>query len=189
MAALTPSEEPYLKTKVITLSKNRAPWLLVLMLTATVTSAIIESYEDALTVMPALVAFIPMLMDTGGNAGAQTSTLVIRGMALGEILTKDIAKILWREICVGIICGGVLGIINFIRVYVMNERDIMLSLTVTLSLIFTVIVAKITGCTLPILAKKIGIDPAVCAAPVLTSIVDAAALIFYFSMARVLLGI
>jgi magnesium transporter len=189
MAALNPSDEPYLKTNITTLSRNRIVWLLVLMLSATITSSIISSFEDALTVLPVLVAFIPMLMDTGGNAGSQVSALIIRGMALGEIQIKDILKVLWREIRIGVICGSALGFVNFIRVYLMHGKNALLAFTVTLSLIITVIMAKTVGCILPIAAKKLRIDPTVMAAPMITTIVDAAALIFYFSIARVIMRI
>jgi magnesium transporter len=184
MAALQPSEEPYMKTKIITLAKNRILWLLVLMLSATVTGSIISSFEDALAVLPILVAFIPMLMDTGGNACSQSSTLIIRGMAVGEIESKDIFAVLWREIRVGFICGIVLGLVNFIRIYLMNGRNPFLSLTVTVSLCITIIMAKMAGCILPILAKKIKVDPAIMAAPLITTIVDGASLVIYFSIAK-----
>ena len=189
MAALSPSEEPYLKTKILTLSKNRIKWLIFLMLSSTITASIISSYEDALASAVALVAFIPMLMNTSGNAGSQTSVLVIRGMALGEIQIKDILRVLWREVRVGVICGIILGAVNFIRVYFTGERDPLLSLTVTLALIITVVLAKSVGAILPIAAKKVRIDPTVMAAPLLTTIVDATALMIYFSIARVIMKI
>ncbi|MCL2056696.1 MAG: magnesium transporter [Oscillospiraceae bacterium] len=189
MAALNPSEEPYLKTSVVTLSKNRIPWLLVLMLSATITGAILESFEHALTVLPALMFFVPMLMDTAGNAGAQTSTLIIRGMAVGEIQIRDVLKVLWREIRVGVLCGLALGVVNLVRVYLMNGQNPLLSLTITLTVIVTVVIAKACGCLLPILAKKIKIDPTVMAAPIITTIADASALILYFWIARAILRI
>ena len=189
MAALNPSEEPYIKTNALRLSRNRLPWLLLLMLSATVTGAIIEGFENALSALPMLVAFIPMLMDTAGNAGAQSSALVIRGMALGEIRIKDVLRVLWREIQVSVICGCVMGAVNFLRIYIMNEQNLLMALTVTLSLILTVIIAKSLGCLLPIAAKKIRIDPAVMAAPIITTIADAFSLILYFSMARMIMRI
>jgi magnesium transporter len=189
MAALNPSDDPYLRTGVIRLARNRIPWLLVLMLSATITGTLILRFEDALAVLPVLMSFIPMLMDTGGNAGAQASTLIIRGMALGEIRVGDVLLVLWKEVRVGVLCGATLGIVNFARVFLMNGRDAILSLTVTLSLIATLIIAKSVGCTLPILAKKLKIDPAIMASPMITTIVDAASLVVFFTVSRVLLGI
>ncbi|MCL2089047.1 MAG: magnesium transporter [Oscillospiraceae bacterium] len=189
MAAITPSEDPYMKTGVIKQSRNRIPWLMILMLTAIVTEAIISSYERAIMVVPVLGAFIPMLMDTAGNAGSQTSVLVIRGMALGEIRTGDILRVLWREIRVGVLCGLALGVVNFARVLITNSGNYMLSLTVTVSLIATVIIAKSVGATLPIIAKKLRLDPAVMASPVITSIADASALFIYFGIATLFLRI
>ncbi|MDR2784831.1 MAG: magnesium transporter, partial [Treponema sp.] len=134
MNALAPSDEPYLKTSILKLARNRIVWLLVLMLSATITGGVISGFEDALAILPALVAFIPMLMDTGGNAGSQSSTLVIRGMALGEIRLRDILRVLWREIRIAALCGIALGVVNFIRIYFMNGKNAVLALTVTLSL-------------------------------------------------------
>ena len=189
MAALNPSEEPYLKTSILCHARNRIVWLMVLMLSATITGLIMKHFEDALAVLPVLMFFVPMIMDTGGNAGAQTSTLIIRGMAVGEIQVKDALKILWKEIRVAVLCGLGLGLVNFIRVYIMNGRDALLSLTVTISLIVTVMLSKTVGCLLPIIAKKIKIDPAIMAAPIITSIVDAAALFAYFAIAKAILRI
>jgi magnesium transporter len=189
MAAINPSDEPYLKTSVFRHSRNRIIWLMVLMLSATITASILESYEDAIAVMPVLVAFIPMLMDTAGNAGAQTSALIIRGMALGEIRAKDIITVLWKELRVSIVCGLILGLVNFARVYLMNGRDPWLSLTLTITILITVVIAKTVGCLLPIIAKKIRLDPATMAAPVITSIADAFALIAYFLLAKAIFGI
>jgi magnesium transporter len=185
MNALAPSDEPYLKTSIVKLAKNRILWLLVLMLSATITGGIISSFENALAVLPILVAFIPMLMDTGGNAGTQSSTLIIRGMALGEITLRDIIRVLWRELRIGIICGLALGLINFGRIYLMNGKNMMLCFTVTVSLFFTVLMAKSVGCILPMFAKRLKIDPAIMAAPLITTIVDGASLIIYFSIAKV----
>ena len=189
MAAVNPSEKPYFGTGIITLSRNRIPWLLVLMLTATITGMIIESFEDALLAAPILATFIPMLMDTAGNAGAQTSALIIRGMALGEIVMKDFFKLIWREAQVGVICGLTLGLVNFARIFLMNSGDASLALAITISLIATVIVAKTVGCTMPIIAKKIHIDPTVMAAPLITTITDVTALILYFYTAKWILGV
>ncbi|MDR1507602.1 MAG: magnesium transporter [Treponema sp.] len=186
MGALHPSEEPYLRTGVFRLAGNRIPWLLFLMLSATITGSIITGFEDALAVLPVLVAFIPMLMDTAGNAGTQTSTLIIRGMALQEIRFQHLAKVIWKEIRVAILCGLALGLVNFARIYFMNGRNAVLSLAVTLSLLITILLAKAIGCVLPIAAKKLTLDPAIMAAPVITTIVDGASLAVYFSVARLL---
>ena len=189
MGALAPSHEPYLKTSIYNLAKNRIIWLMVLMLSATITGSIISSFEDGLSVLPALIAFIPMLMGTGGNAGAQSSTLIIRGMAVGEVHLKDVISVVWKEIRVGALCGLALGTVNFIRVYLMNEHNPMLSLVVTLALFCTILIAKTIGGLLPILAKKMKIDPAIMAAPLITTTVDATSLIVYFSIAKAILGI
>ncbi|GHV75576.1 magnesium transporter MgtE [Spirochaetia bacterium] len=185
MSALKPSEEPYLKTGVLQQVRNRIVWLLFLMLSATITGAVISGFENALAALPLLIAFIPMLMDTGGNAGSQSSTLIIRGMALGEVNFKDIAVVLWREIRIGFLCGLILGIINFVRIYLTNGQNSLLALTVTASVLLTLIMAKTIGCLLPMAAKKLRVDPAIMAAPLITTIVDAASLVVYFSIAKV----
>jgi magnesium transporter len=184
MAALNPSDEPYLKTNLLKLTRNRIVWLLVLMLSATVTGTVIAGFTDALTLLPVLVVFIPMLMDTGGNAGAQTSTLIIRGMALGEIRLKDILRVLSREICIALLCGLGLGLINFVRIYLMYGKSPSLSLTVTLSMLITIVFAKSMGCILPMVAKKLKVDPAIMAAPLITTLVDGTSLAVYFSIAK-----
>jgi magnesium transporter len=189
MGALNPSEEPYLKAGILALARNRIVWLLFLMLSATITGTIITSFENALAVLPVLVAFIPLLMDTGGNAGTQTSTLIIRGMALDEIRFRDILVVLWKEVRIGFLCGTVLGIINFVRIYLMNGHNPVLSLTVTASMLITVIMAKSIGCLLPMAAKKFRVDPAIMAAPLITTVVDSASLIVYFAIARFLFGL
>ncbi|MDR0449762.1 MAG: magnesium transporter [Treponema sp.] len=189
MNALNPSDDPYLKTSILSLTRNRILWLLVLMLSATLTGGIISGFEDALSVLPVLVAFIPMLMDTGGNAGSQASTLIIRGMALGEIELKDIARVLWKEIRIGSLCGLGLGAVNFLRVYLMNGRNAALAFMVSLSLFATVLMAKSVGCVLPMIAKKLRLDPAIMAAPLITTIIDGASLLVYFSVAKVIFGI
>jgi magnesium transporter len=186
MAALTPSDEPYLKTSVFKLTRNRIVWLLLLMLSATVTGGVIANFEGALAVLPALVVFIPMLMDTGGNAGSQTSTLIIRGMALEEIRFRDLLRVLGRELCIGLLCGLGLGLINFVRIYFMYGKNPFMSLTVTLSLLITVVIAKSIGCVLPMIAKKLKVDPAIMAAPLITTIVDGASLVIYFSIAKMI---
>jgi magnesium transporter len=184
MGALKPSEEPYLKTGVLAQVRNRIVWLLFLMLSATVTGGIISGFEDALAALPVLIAFIPMLMDTGGNAGSQTSTLIIRGMALGEVAFKDIVAALWKEIRIGFLCGLILGLVNFVRIYISNGKNSLLALTVTISLLFTLMIAKSLGCFLPMLARKLRVDPAIMASPIITTIVDGCSLSIYFSMAR-----
>ncbi|MDR2952427.1 MAG: magnesium transporter [Treponema sp.] len=189
MGALAPSDEPYLKTGIMRLARNRILWLLILMLSATITGGIISNFTEGLAVLPILMAFIPMLMDTAGNAGSQSSTLIIRGMAVGEISVKDVIRVVWKEIRVAICCGLALGLINLVRVYLMNGKDLKLSLTVTLSLFCTLIVAKTLGSLLPILAKRIKIDPAIMAAPLITTIADAMSLIIYFSLSKAILGL
>jgi magnesium transporter len=189
MGALVPSDDPYLKTGIFRLAKNRIIWLLVLMLSATVTGLIISNYEARMVALPVLMVFIPLLMDTGGNAGAQTSTLIIRGMAVGEISPKDIFRILWKETRIAFICGSGLGFINFIWVYVIYGQNLLLSAAVTFTLFSTLLIAKILGSILPIAAKRIKIDPAIMAAPLITTIVDALSLIIYFSIAKIILGL
>lgn len=193
MGALLPSDEEYLKTSVFTLSKNRIPWLLLLMLSATFTGMIITSYEELLTasgaIGVALTACIPMLMDTGGNCGAQSSTLAIRGLALGEIEFGDIFRVLWKEIRVAILVGAVLALVNFARLMFISHQTMAVSLVVSVSLYLTVIVAKSIGCTLPLLAKRVHLDPALMASPLITTLVDACSLTVLFSIATAVLGI
>ncbi|WP_133013719.1 magnesium transporter [Clostridium cuniculi] len=189
MAAMEPNEQPYLKTPVLTLAKNRIVWLLVLMISATVTGSIIQGFEDVLQSVVILASFIPMLMDTGGNSGSQSSTLVIRGLALGEITTKDFLKVIFKEFRVSIVVATILAIVNFLRLYLFTSADLMISLTVCASLFFTVILAKVIGGVLPIISKKLKLDPAIMASPLITTIVDAFALIVYFGFAKLLLGI
>lgn len=189
MAAMEPSEEEYLKTSVFSLAKHRIIWLLVLMISATFTGAIIQKYEDVLQSVVILASFIPMLMDTGGNAGSQASTLVIRGLALGDIEIKDILKVVWKELRVSIIVGSVLALVNFLRIYYLQKIELAVSITVCITLFFTVIIAKVVGCILPICAKKLKMDPAIMASPLITTIVDALALVIYFGAASILLGI
>ncbi|MDR2072369.1 MAG: magnesium transporter [Spirochaetaceae bacterium] len=184
MAALNPSDEPYLKTPILKLARNRILWLLVLMLSATFTGTIIAGYEEALAVLPALVVFIPMLMDTGGNAGSQTSTLVIRGMAVGEIQIRDAFRVLGREFCIALICGLVLALVNYVRIYFMYGRSSNLCLAVSASLVITVMIAKSIGCLLPMVAKKLKVDPAIMASPLITTLVDGTSLAVYFSIAK-----
>ena len=187
MAAITPTGKPYLKTSTIDLWKKRVPWLLLLMVSATFTGKIIQAYESALAAQVVLTAFIPMLMDTGGNAGSQASVTIIRGLSLGEIQMIDIFKIICKEIRVAFLCGLTLSLANFAKMMLLDRVGLSVALIVCLTLVVTVIIAKITGCTLPILAKRIGFDPAVMASPFITTIVDALSLIVYFNFASMLL--
>ena len=186
MAALVPSDYPYLKTSIIRHAKNRFLWMLILMLSATITGTIISNFEKGLMVLPILMCFIPMLMNTGGIAGSQASTLIVRGLAVGELGMKDIGVIVWKEIRIGMLCGLGLGCINFVRVFIMNDRDWKLCLTITLSLFCTILMAKTVGGMLPIIAKRLKIDPAIMSAPLLTTIVDAVSLIIFFSFSKVI---
>lgn len=189
MAAVNPSDQEYLNTGVFDLARKRITWLLFLMISATFTGYIIRYFEDALQSVVALVAFIPMLMDTGGNAGSQSATLVIRGIALGEIEFKDILKIMWKEFRISILVGLVLALINFLRIYYLEGYTILIALIVAVTLFFVVIIAKLIGCMLPIIAKRIGLDPAIMASPMITTIVDAISLMLYFTLAVWILGI
>lgn len=189
MAAMEPSEEEYLKTSVFVLAKHRIIWLLVLMISAIFTGNIIRRFENVLQSVVVLASFIPMLMDTGGNAGSQSSTLVIRGLALGEIKLNDIFKVLWKELRVGILVGTVLAGFNFVRIYFFDKVGFNISITVCISLFFTVILAKFVGGMLPIIAQKLKVDPAIMASPLITTIVDAVALMIYFTSATFFLGV
>ena len=189
MDTIEKTEQLYLKTSVWTLAKNRIIWLLILMISATVTGAIIQGFEDVLQSVVILASFIPMLMDTGGNSGSQSSTLIIRGLALGEITTKDIFKVIFKEFKVSIIVASILSVVNFLRLYFLTSAGFMVSLTVCASLFFTVVLAKVVGGILPIISKKLNLDPAIMASPLITTIVDAFALIVYFAFAKILLGI
>jgi len=189
MAAMQPNEQSYLKTPVIDLAKKRVIWLLVLMISATFTGSIIKKFDDVLQSVVILAAFIPMLMDTGGNAGSQSSTLVIRGLALGEIELKDYLKVMFKEFRVSLIVATILASVNFLRIYFLEKTDILISLTVCLSLFCTVIISKVVGGLLPIIAKKLKLDPAIMASPLITTIVDTFALMVYFTLAKLLLGI
>lgn len=193
MAALIPSDETYLKTDVLSMVKNRLPWLLIMMLSATFTGRIITHFEDvlsgAVSVGVALVASIPMLMGTGGNCGAQASTLAIRGLSLGEIELKDLGKVLWKELRVGTLLGIALGVANFLRIWFLTPEDRAIALVVSIALFVTVIMAKAIGCTLPLLAKALKLDPALMASPIITTLVDAASLTILFSIATKAFGI
>lgn len=187
MAAMAPSEKPYLKTSVFSLAKNRITWLMILMISAMITGGVLAKYEAAFVAIPLLVTFIPMLTDTGGNAGSQSSTLVIRGMALNEITTKDFGKVFLKEFTVSLLVGLALSVLNFGRLILMYPGEYMMALTVSLALYFTVILAKTVGGILPLIAKIFNTDPAIMAAPVITTIVDAFSLIIYFKIVERLL--
>ena len=187
MAAMLPSEKPYLKTGVFQLARNRIPWLMILMLSSMVTGGILLKYENAFSVIPLLVTFIPMLMDTGGNSGNQTSTLIIRGLALGEITIKDYFIVLFKELRVSLICGTVLAVVNFLRLLIFGGATLPVYLVICAALFCAVVAAKCIGCTLPIFAKLIHLDPALMAGPMITTIVDALTLAIYFALAHAFL--
>ena len=189
MAAMEPSDKEYLKDSVFSLAKHRILWLLILMISATATGSIIRKYETALQSVVVLAAFIPMLMDTGGNAGSQSSTLIIRGLALGEIKTSDVWKIIWKEFRVSVIVGLVLAGVDFLRILYLDKVGVKLTFVVCSSLFATVVIAKVVGGVLPVVAKKLGLDPAIMASPLITTIVDAFSLLINFSMATMMLHI
>ena len=189
MAAITPSDKPYMKTGVFETWKKRIPWLLLLMVSATFTGSIITHFESALAAAVVLTSFIPMLMDSGGNAGSQASVSVIRALSLDEIEFKDTFKVIWKEIRVAALCGIVLSACNFGKLMLIDKVGVGVAGVVCITLLITVIFAKFVGCTLPILAKRIGFDPAVMASPFITTIVDACSLLIYFKVAGILLGI
>ncbi len=187
MAAITPTDKPYLKMSVFEIWKKRFPWLLLLMVSATFTGRIIQNSETALQAYVVLTAYIPMLMGTGGNCGAQSSTTIIRGLSLGEIQFRDTFKVIWKEFRVAFFCGVTLAAVNFGRLLLMDHVTILVAGVVSLSMILTIILAKFIGCSLPILAKRIHLDPAVMANPFISTIVDAMSLLIYFQVAKLLL--
>ena len=196
MAAITPTDKPYLKTSVFDTFKARIPWLLLLMVSATFTGLIITNFEASLAVVPVLTAYIPMLMDTGGNCGSQASVTVIRALSLDEVEFSDILSVIWKELRVALLCGAVLAIANFAKMMLVDRMllgntalEPLVAAIVCLTLVCAVAVATFVGCTLPLLAKKIGLDPAVMASPFITTIVDALSLLIYFQFAKNLLGI
>ncbi len=188
MAAMAPTEESYFETSVFKHAKNRIVWLLILMLSSAITGTIITNYENAFAAVPLLVAFIPMLMDTGGNCGSQSSTLIIRGLATDELEVKDVFKILWKEIRIAVIVGVSLALINGLRIFV-QYKNLQLACTVGLSITVTVILSKSIGCLLPLLAKKLKLDPAIMAAPLITTIVDILSVLVYFNIATAIMGL
>lgn len=189
MAAVMPSDKPYLRTSAFEAYKKRIPWLLLLMISATFTGSIITSFESALSKSVVLTAFIPMLMDTGGNAGGQASAIIIRGLSLDEIEFGDWFKVVWKEIRTAALCGLTLAACNFVKLLAFDRVGVSVAIVVCFTLLMAVIVAKVVGSTLPMLAKKIGMDPAVMASPFITTIVDAISLLIYFRVATVVLGI
>jgi magnesium transporter len=189
MAAITPSDTPYLKKTTFEIWKSRMPWLLLLMISATFTGLIITRFEDALKTYVILTAYIPMLMDTGGNSGSQSSVTIIRGLSLNELEFGDIIKVLWKESKVALLSGLTLALVNFAKLSLFDKVGLSVALVVNITLFFTVIIAKMVGSTLPILAKKIGFDPAVMASPFITTIVDAISLLVYFMIANMILGL
>ena len=196
MAAITPSDRPYMKTAVFDLWKNRIPWLLILMISATFTGMIITSFEDALAAQVVLTAFIPMLMDTGGNSGSQASVTVIRSLSLGDVEFSDLIHVIWKEFRVSILCGATLAVANFLKILLVDRMLLgnvaitpLVAAVVCFTLFLTVICAKFVGCTLPMLAERLHLDPAVMASPFITTIVDAISLLLYFAIAKLLLHI
>ena len=182
MAGVTPNEDSYFGTSVFQHAKNRALWLMLLMLSATVSGEILAHYESAMAVMPILITFIPMLMGTSGNCGSQSSTMVIRGIAVGEIEFKEFFKVVFKEIRIAILVGLMLAVVNGIRVYIMYDQDIMLAIAIGITMIAIVCMAKCIGCTLPLFAKKIGLDPALMAAPLISTIMDTCTILMYFAI-------
>lgn len=188
MAAITPSEDSYFKTPVWKLAKNRVIWLLLLMISAMLTGAILAHYEAAFAALPLLVSFVPMVMGTGGNCGSQSSTMIIRGMATDEIKLKDYFKAAWKEFRVSLLVGAVLALVNGIRI-MLQYHDLKIALVVGLTLIFTVALAKLLGCSLPMLAKKLKMDPAIMAAPFISTILDSCSVLIYFKIAVTVMNI
>ena len=196
MAAMTPSDKPYSRTGAIDMWKNRVPWLLFLMLSATFTTMILNSFEDALAVQAVLIGFIPIIMGTGGNSGAQSSTAIIRSLSLGDTEPKDTLKVIWKEWRVALLCGLTLAAVNFVKMLLVDnlllgnpDVDYTIALIVSLAIVFTVMFAKVVGSFLPMLAEKIGLDPAVVATPLITTISDAVSLLIYLEIAKVFLHI
>ncbi|MBQ8597677.1 MAG: magnesium transporter [Lachnospiraceae bacterium] len=189
MAAVMPSDKPYMRMGIFEIAKKRMPWLLLLMISATLTGSVLTKFENALLAYSVLLAYIPMLMGTGGNAGGQTSVTIIRGLSLNEIEFKDAFRVIWKEIRIAVVCGVILAAANFLKLLWFDKVGIMVAAVVCLTLVIVVLLAKVVGCVLPILAKKIGFDPAVMASPFITTILDVLSLLVYFEMATILLGI
>ena len=196
MAAMTPSDKPYSRTGAFEMWRLRVPWLMFLMLSATFTSMILNSFEDALAVQTVLIGFIPMLMGTGGNSGAQSSTAVIRSLSIGDMEPKNVLEVIWKELRVSILCGATLSAVNFVKMLLVDRMllsnpdvTVIVAATVSLSILFIVMFAKVVGSTLPMLAEKIGVDPAVMANPLISTITDAVSLLIYLEMAKLFLHI
>ena len=189
MAAIVPSDKPYMRTGIFETFRKRIPWLLLLMVSATFTGQIISHFEDALSSCAVLIMFIPMLMDTGGNAGGQASVTVIRGLSLGDIVYKDVFRIIWKECRVALLCGITLAAANFVKLLWLDRISVTVAMVVCLTLVIVVMLAKLIGCTLPVVAKRLGFDPAVMASPFITTIVDALSLLVYFQFASHILGL
>ena len=187
MAAMTPSDKPYLSTGVFVLFKNRIPWLLILMLAASVTGWIIKAFENTLVLTTALIAYIPMLMDTGGNAGSQTNVSVVRSLSIQELEFRDLFQVLWKEFRVSVLCGVTLAAVTFLKLLFLDRVGMAVSLAVSLALIGTVVVAKLMGGTFPMLAKKLGLDPALASSPVVPTLADILSLLIYFLLASAIL--
>lgn len=189
MAAILPSDRSYFQTGAVETWKHRIPWLLLLMVSATFTGTILGIFEDALAANAALTLFIPMLMDTGGNSGSQASVTVIRAMSLGDVEFSDIFRVLWKELRVALLCALTLGAVTFVKVMLIDRKGVMVAAVVALTIFLTIIMAKLVGCTLPMLAKKLGFDPAVMASPFITTVVDALSLLVYFAVATQMLNL
>ncbi len=189
MAAILPTDRPYFQVGVVETWKHRVPWLLLLMISATFTGTILGFFEEALAANAALTLFIPMLMDTGGNSGGQASVTVIRAMSLGDVEFSDWLQVIWKEFRVAVLCAATLGVVVFAKVIALDRKSSMVALVVALTIVVTIIMAKLVGCTLPMLAKKLGFDPAVMASPFITTVVDALSLLVYFAIATQLLNL
>jgi len=189
MAAILPTDKPYFQTGVVETWKHRVPWLLLLMISATFTGTILGFFEEALAANAALTLFIPMLMDTGGNSGGQASVTIIRAMSLGDVEFSDCFRVVWKEVRVALLCAATLGVVVFLKVIVLDRKSATVALVVAMTVMVTIVVAKLVGCTLPMLAKRLGFDPAVMASPFITTVVDALSLLIYFAIATRILGL
>jgi magnesium transporter len=195
MAAITPSDKPYLRTGVLDIWKNRIPWLLLLMVSGTFTGIVISRFENALAMVTVLTAYIPMMMDTGGNSGSQASVTIIRGLSLNELEFSDIFRVMWKEFRVSVLCGAALSLVNFGKLMLIDRRfinpdlTVPIAATICLAMFCTVVIAKLVGCTLPMLAKKAKLDPAVMASPFITTIVDVLSLLVLFGLATAILHV
>ena len=189
MAGINPDDDSYFGMTIFEHVKSRIPWLLFLMLSATVTQMIMNSYEAALAMMPQIAGFVPMLTGTGGNCGSQSSTLVIRGLAVGEIEFRDLFKVIWKEVRVAVCISLILATVNGIRIMIMGQGNALMALTIGLTMACTVIIAKVVGCTLPLVAKKVGLDPAIMATPLISTLVDISTISVYFAIVSYVFGL